>query len=90
MLEKKEKLIKKVEEEVIKEVKKVRIKKDIEAKEKAIVKNNYVYKLNDVVRLIDGNASGTIDKIEKDNVFINYGVFTTKAKTSQVELVKEA
>ncbi len=87
---KKQESIKKVEQEVLQKVIKVREEKKIEAKKAATVRANYVYKVHDRVRLIDGNAVGTIAKIEKKNVFINYGVFTTKAKIEQLELVEKA
>ncbi len=87
---KKQKIIQLVEKEVLQKVVEVRKEKKIEAKKEAIAKANYSYKLNDRVRLIDGNSVGTIDKIEKKNVFINYGIFTTKAKIAQIELVEKA
>ncbi len=79
--------LKKIETEVLKEVD---IIKKVEAKKagiKAQQKANYIFKPNDRVRLIDGNATGHIIKIEKNKVFINYGLFTTTAKISQIELV---
>ena len=82
--------IKKVEEEVLQKVIKVRAEKKEEAKKLAIEKAAYVYQINDRVRLIDGTSVGTIDKIEKKTVFINYGVFTTKAKLTQLELVEKS
>ena len=88
--EKQKQVIKKIEKEVLEKVVKVRAEKKEEAKKIAIEKAAYVYKINDRVRLIDGNSVGTIDKIEKKNVFINYGVFTTKAKLEQLELVERA
>ncbi|PKH51465.1 DNA mismatch repair protein MutS [Tenacibaculum sp. Bg11-29] len=81
--------IKKVEEEVLQKVIKVRAEKKEEAKKIAIEKAAYAYQINDRVRLIDGTSVGTIDKIEKKTVFINYGVFTTKAKLIQLELVEK-
>ena len=82
--------IRKVEKEVLEKVVKIREEKKEEAKKLAIEKASYVYKVNDRVRLIDGNSVGTIDKIEKKTVFINYGFFTTKAKLEQLELVERA
>jgi len=79
--------LKKVEIDVLKEVaviKKIESKKaNIKAQQNA----NYKYKPNDRVRLIGSNATGLIIKIEKNKVFINYGLFTTTAKISQIELV---
>ena len=85
-----DKTIKKVEKEVLQKVKVVREEKKEEAKKAAKAKAQYRFKINDRVRLIDGNAVGTIDKIEKKTVFINYGLFTTKAKLEQLELVEHA
>jgi DNA mismatch repair protein MutS2 len=87
---KKQEVVKQIEKEVLQKVVEVRKEKKIEAKKEATAKANYTYEVNDRVRLIDGNAVGTIDKIEKKNVFINYGIFTTKAKLEQVELVEKA
>ncbi|UMB55061.1 DNA mismatch repair protein MutS [Lutibacter sp. A64] len=78
------------EKEVLVEVKKVREQKQTEAKKIAKQKANYVFKVNDKVRIIDSNACGTIDKIEKNNAFINYGVFTTKTTLNKLELVEAA
>ncbi|WNW02064.1 DNA mismatch repair protein MutS [Tenacibaculum sp. HL-MS23] len=88
--QKQQEAIKKVEKEVLQKVVKVRAEKKEEAKKIAIEKAAYVYCVNDRVRLIDGNSVGTIDKIEKKTVFINYGLFTTKAKLEQLELVERA
>ncbi len=82
--------IKKVEQEVLKKVVKVRQEKKVEAKKIAEERANYVFKVGDRVRLIDGNSVGTIDKVEKKSVFINYGLFTTKATLDKLELVEKA
>ncbi len=85
-----EEKLKNVEKEVIVEVTKVREQKKTEAKKVAKQKADYVFKVNDKVRIIDSNACGTIDKIEKNNAFINYGVFTTKTTINKLELVESA
>jgi len=77
-----------VEKEVMQKVKKVREEKTLEAKKIAKQKADYKFKINDRVRIIDSNSVGTIDKIEKNNVVINYGVFTTKTKLENLELVE--
>lgn len=87
--QKKKETLQKVEKEVLQKVVEVRKEKKKEAAKVAKAKANYVFKINDRVRLVDGNAVGTIDKIEKKNVFINYGLFTTKAKIEQLELVEK-
>ncbi|CAM1353809.1 MULTISPECIES: endonuclease MutS2 [Tenacibaculum] len=91
IIEKEQKeIIKKVEQEVLQKVVKVREEKKKEAEKIAKERAAYVFKINDRVRLIDGNSVGSIDKIEKNTVFINYGIFTTKATISQLELVERA
>ncbi|SNR15511.1 endonuclease MutS2 [Tenacibaculum jejuense] len=82
--------IKKVEQEVLKQVIEVRKEKKVEAQKEAKARSEYVYKTGDRVRLIDGNSVGTIDKIEKKNAFINYGLFTTKTSLEKIELVEKA
>ena len=51
---------------------------------------NTFFKVNDRVRLIDGNAIGTIEKIEKKKAFINYGIFTTEASFDKLEFVEKS
>ena len=82
--------IKKVENEVLKKVVKVREEKKKEAEKIAEAKANYIFKVGDRVRLEDGNAVGTIDKIEKKKAFINYGLFTTEVSLTKLELVQKA
>jgi len=86
----KEEQLKKIEKEVLPEVKKIRAKKEKIAREKAIIIEGYQYEIGDRVRLIDGNAKGTIDKIEKNIATINYGFFTAKSNVNQLELVQKA
>jgi DNA mismatch repair protein MutS2 len=81
-------VIKKVEKEVLEKVVEVRKEKKVEEDKIAKEKSNYVFKVNDRVRLIDGNAVGTIDKIEKKKAFINYGFFTTEASLDKLEFVE--
>ena len=78
------------EKEVLVEVIKVREQKKTEAKKVAKQRADYIFKVNDKVRLIGSNACGTIEKIEKNNAFINYGVFTTKTTINKLELVESA
>jgi len=82
--------LKETEKEVLVEVKKVREVKKTEAKKIAKQKADYIFKVNDRVRIIDSNSVGSIDKIEKNNVLINYGVFTTRTKLEKLELVEAA
>ncbi len=83
-----EEKLKVVEKEVLVEVKKVREKKKIEAKKIAKQKANYIFKVNDKVRITDSNSCGVIEKIEKKHAFINYGNFTTKTTLDKLELVE--
>ncbi|OSY87744.1 DNA mismatch repair protein MutS [Tenacibaculum holothuriorum] len=85
---KQQEAIKKVEKEVLKKVVEVRKEKQKEAAKIAEAKANYIFKVGDRVRLIDGNAVGTIDKIEKKKAFINYGLFTTEADLVKLDLVQ--
>lgn len=82
-------VINKVEKEVLEKVVEVRKEKKIEAVKIAQEKSEYNYKINDRVRIIDSNSVGTIDKIDKKNVTINYGIFTTKTTLSKIELVEK-
>lgn len=47
-----------------------------------------VLKVGDRVRMKDGKAIGTIEKIEKDKVSVNYGVFISKTKLESLEYVQ--
>jgi len=85
-----EKKLEAVKKEVLVAVKKIRQKKKVVEKKIAKTKPNYIFSLNDSVRLFDGRAVGTIDKIEKNIATVNYGLFITKVNTNQLELVKSA
>ena len=67
----------------------VRKEKKIAAAKIAKEKSEYVYKINDRVRIEGSNSIGTIDKIDKKGVTINYGVFTTKTSIEKLELVEK-
>ncbi len=79
-------------EEVQKEVKVIREKKKIDNR-KAVLKEKTkprpVFKIGDRVRMHDGRAIGSIDKLEKNKAVVNYGMFTTNVSTDQLELVEE-
>lgn len=47
-----------------------------------------VLKVGDRVRLEDGRAIGSIDKIEKSKAIVNYGLFTTSVSLDLLELVE--
>jgi DNA mismatch repair protein MutS2 len=87
------KVIKQKEQQVIKEIeKKVDVirKKKKAAKKKDIEtpKPKPVFKVGDRVRMEDGRAIGSIDKIEKNKAIVNYGMFTTNVSVEQLELVE--
>ncbi|MFD1613908.1 endonuclease MutS2 [Gelatiniphilus marinus] len=87
------KVIKAKETQVKKEAeKKVAVirKKKKAAKQKAIAepKPKPVLKVGDRVRMEDGRAIGSIDKIEKNKAVVNYGIFTTNVSLAQLELVE--
>jgi DNA mismatch repair protein MutS2 len=82
----KEKLAK-IEKEILVEVKKVRRTKQENARKEAKLKADYIFNVGDKVRLEDSRATGTIDKIEKKNAFVNYGLFITKVSVEKLELV---
>ncbi|WP_242206231.1 endonuclease MutS2 [Aestuariivivens insulae] len=78
-----------VKQEVEKKVEVIRKKKK-EAKKKAVEtpKPKPVLKIGDRVRMEDGRAIGSIDKIEKNKAVVNYGIFTTSVSLEQLELVE--
>jgi len=85
-----EKKLKSIETEVLVEVVKAREIKKVKEKKVAKQKADYTFKINDKVRIIGSNSCGTINKIEKNNAFINYGIFTTKTTLNKLELVESA
>ena len=84
---KEQKIIKEAEKtvEVIRQKKKA-AKKKVEAAPKP----KPVFKVGDRVRLQDGRAVGSIDKLEKNKAVINYGMFTTNVSVEQLELVESS
>jgi DNA mismatch repair protein MutS2 len=90
--EKKQKEVeqKQIIKEVEAEVKVIREKKKEEkAKKTAEEKNKpkIPLKVGDRVRMIDGKAIGTIDKIEKNKAIVNYGMFTSQVSLESLEKV---
>ena len=80
---------KQVKQEAEKKVDVIRKKKKA-AKVKAtpVEKPKPILRLGDRVRMHDGRAVGTIDKIEKNKAVVNYGMFTTNVSMEQLELVE--
>ena len=57
----------------------------IEQKEKAETKKKIeALKVGDRVKIHGSSSVGTIDKIKKDTVFVNYGLFTTQINVNEV------
>ncbi len=91
----KEKKVKEViEKQVIAELK-VKVeeirteKKENKIKAKLVPeKPNVILKVGDRVRMKDGKAIGTIEKIEKNKVSVNYGVFISKTNIESLEYVQ--
>ena len=84
-----------LKKEIIKEVE-VKVEEiRVEKKEKklkatiVIEKPKPILKLNDRVRMHDGKAIGTIDKIEKNKAVVNYGVFTSTVSLDLLEFVEK-
>lgn len=82
---------KQVKQEVEKKVEVIRKKKKTEkliAKQKEADKPKPILRVGDRVRMEDGRAIGSIDKIEKNKAIVNYGMFTTNVSIEQLELVE--
>ena len=81
---------KKINEEVKKELIKVRKEKKQKAKEPLTAPiSSHIFKIGDQVRMFDGKSVGSIDSIEKNKAIVNYGVFTTKVNLDLLEFVNE-
>ena len=90
--EKKAKIIEenRLQKEVEQKVAKIRKeKKTAKAKaKKTPPKPKHNFKVGENVRMDDGRAVGSIDKIEKGKATVNYGLFTTKVSLERLEFVK--
>lgn len=91
---KEEKVIAQKKKEIIQEVtlqvEKIRVEKK-EKKLKAnlvIEKPKPILKVGDRVRMFDGKAIGSIDKIERNKAIVNYGVFTSTVSLEALEFVE--
>ncbi|MGB0451673.1 MAG: endonuclease MutS2 [Flavobacteriaceae bacterium] len=78
-----------IERELKKEVENIRKAKKAKKQQPIVAQEQQVIELivGDRVRMIDGVAVGTIDKIEKNKVVVNYGTFTTNVKKEYLEKV---
>jgi len=81
---------KKIVEEVSVKVEEIRQEKKEKKIKAALVpeKPKMVLKIGDRVRMHDGKAIGTLEKIEKNKVVVNYGVFTSKVSLDLLEFVE--
>lgn len=81
---------KKIVEEVTVKVEEIRQEKKEKKIKAALVpeKPKMILKIGDRVRMHDGKAIGTLEKIEKNKVVVNYGVFTSKVNLDLLEFVE--
>jgi DNA mismatch repair protein MutS2 len=81
---------KKIVEEVTVKVEEIRKEKKEKKMKAALVpeKPKMVLKVGDRVRMHDGKAVGILEKIEKNKVVVNYGVFTSKVNIDLLEFVE--
>ncbi len=90
-VKKKEKVkIQKVKQEVeakVNVIRKRKKKEKEEAKKAPPPPPKVALKIGDRVRMIEGVAIGTIDKIEKKKAIVNYGTFTTNVNMMELEKV---
>ncbi len=90
----KEKAAKEIIQKIVIEEVKVKVeeiraeKKEKKLKATTEERPNVTLKVGDRVRMFDGKAIGTIDKIEKNKAVVNYGVFTSKVNLEQLEFVQ--
>ncbi|WP_396182064.1 DNA mismatch repair protein MutS [Flavobacterium sp.] len=86
----KEVVAKQVIAEVNVKVEEIRVeKKENKIKAKQVTEKPVVIlKVGDRVRMKDGKAIGTIEKIEKNKVSVNYGVFISKTNLESLEFVQ--
>lgn len=91
----KERKVKEVKEkeilkEVLPQVEEIREKKKQERKkikDAELNKPKVALKIGDRVRMLDGKAIGTLDRIEKNKAFVNYGLFTSQVSLESLEKV---
>ena len=82
---------KKLDEQVKKDLVKVRKEKKKQKKQvEEVEQPKPTLAVGDQVRLFDGRSVGSIDAIEKQKATVNYGAFTTQVSLDLLELVKSA
>ena len=75
-------------EEVTVKVEEIRKEKKEKKLKVVVEKPKPILKVGDRVRMSDGKAVGSIDKIEKNKAVVNYGVFTSKVSLESLEFVE--
>ncbi len=82
---------KKIVEEVTVKVDEIRKEKKDKKIKAALVpeKPKMALKIGDRVRMHDGKAIGTLEKIEKNKAVVNYGVFTSNVSIDLLEFVEQ-
>ena len=80
----KEVILKEVESKV-EEIRKEKKEKKLKP---VVLKPQYILKVGDRVRMIEGKSVGSIDGIEKNKATVNYGIFTSKVSLDELELVE--
>jgi DNA mismatch repair protein MutS2 len=71
----------------VEEIRKEKKEKKLKANA-VIIKPKAILKVGDRVRMFDGKAVGSIDKIERNKAIVNYGVFTSSVSLDVLELVE--
>jgi DNA mismatch repair protein MutS2 len=74
--------------EVTVQVEEIRKEKKEKKLKPVIEKPKPILKVGDRVRMLDGKAVGSIDKIEKNKAVVNYGLFTSKVNLDELDLVE--
>ncbi|RMA64257.1 endonuclease MutS2 [Ulvibacter antarcticus] len=83
----KERITQKEVEQKVEVIRTRKKKEKAEAKKAPPPKPKVTLKIGDRVRMIDGKAIGTIDSLEKNKAFVNYGIFTTNVSVEELEKV---
>ncbi len=71
----------------VEEIRKVKKEKKIKAATQ-LIKPKVTLKIGDRVRMFDGKAVGSIEKIEKNKAIVNYGVFMSTVSIEALEFVE--
>jgi DNA mismatch repair protein MutS2 len=71
----------------VEEIRKVKKEKKIKAAAQ-LIQPKVAVKVGDRVRMIDGKAIGTLEKIEKNKAIVNYGVFMSTVSLETLEFVE--